>query len=99
MDDQFSVQPSLNAGPDHPLHEVAAAPGAGDVVRRPAGTGGSGVPRRRAAAVRASGDNAAGAIPSRSSNDDGPRRLPPSVVVCYHGALRNDGRASAAALP
>lgn len=47
-----SVQPGLDAGPDHPVYEIAAAPGPGD-ERQPCPSGG-GVPRR-AASARSSG--------------------------------------------
>ena len=68
---QFSVQPGLDAGPDHPVPEIAAAPCPGD-VHRPCPSGGSGGPCR-ATAVRASGGPAGGHRADDASSSGGPR--------------------------
>jgi hypothetical protein len=71
----FAVQPRLDAGADHPVHEVAAAPGPGHVRRQPAAAAG----RRRSGGPRVP---ARDAVPAPSAVCPLPRS------TCNVGACR-----------
>jgi hypothetical protein len=90
MCDTFSVQPGLDAGPDYPVHEIAAAACPGDVLRACPAAGG-GVPRR-AAAPRSSGGAAGRRRADDASSSGGPR-------PCSDDGCSLRGNASAAPLP